>query len=88
MGTRDNFFDLGGNSLDVITVSHKLKETLKKEIAVVTLFTYPTIGSLENYLNKQEGIENVEDGESGYSELIDEGKGLMQQRLRKLDKED
>jgi lichenysin synthetase A len=90
VGTRDNFFDLGGNSLDVITVSNKLKETLKKEIAVVTLFTYPTIGSLENYLksNLDKRSEVIESGEMERSELIDEGKDLMQQTLKKLDKED
>jgi acyl-coenzyme A synthetase/AMP-(fatty) acid ligase/acyl carrier protein len=87
VGTRDNFFDLGGNSLDVITVSHKLKETLKKEIAVVTLFTYPTIGSLENYLSQDEGIENIENNESECSGLIDEGKNLMRQTLKKVDEE-
>ncbi|NIM11547.1 MAG: amino acid adenylation domain-containing protein [Candidatus Aminicenantes bacterium] len=90
VGTRDNFFDLGGNSLDVITVSNKLKETLKKEITVVTLFTYPTIGSLENYLksNSDKSSEVFESRELERSELIDEGKDLMQQTLKKLDKED
>jgi iturin family lipopeptide synthetase B len=90
VGTRDNFFDLGGNSLDVITVSNKLKETLKKEIAVVTIFTYPTIGSLENYLKSKSDNGSEFFGREGleHSELIDEGKDLLQKTLKKIDKED
>jgi acyl carrier protein len=88
VGTRDNFFDLGGNSLDFITVSNKLKEILKKEIPVVTLFTYPTIASLENYLNRVDGAAAVESSEPQRSELTNEGKNLMRQTLKKLDDKD
>ncbi|MDQ1350647.1 MAG: hypothetical protein QG657_949, partial [Acidobacteriota bacterium] len=54
IGIRDNFFDLGGNSLDFVRVSNKLKEKLGQDIPVVTLFTYPTISSLEHYLSSVE----------------------------------
>ncbi|MCX6578639.1 MAG: amino acid adenylation domain-containing protein [Candidatus Aminicenantes bacterium] len=54
IGIRDNFFDMGGNSLDFVRVSNKLKEKLGRDIPVVTLFTYPTISSLEHYLSSVE----------------------------------
>ncbi len=54
IGIRDNFFDMGGNSLDFVRVSNKLKEKLGQDIPVVTLFTYPTISSLEHYLSSVE----------------------------------
>ncbi|MDQ1351598.1 MAG: hypothetical protein QG657_1903, partial [Acidobacteriota bacterium] len=54
VGIYDNFFDLGGNSLDFVKVSNKLKEKLGQDIPVATLFTYPTISSLERYLNSVE----------------------------------
>jgi thioesterase domain-containing protein/acyl carrier protein len=54
VGIHDNFFDLGGNSLDFVKVSNKLKEKLDRDIPVATLFTYPTISSLERYLNSVE----------------------------------
>ncbi|MDQ1353284.1 MAG: hypothetical protein QG657_3590, partial [Acidobacteriota bacterium] len=54
IGIRDNFFDLGGDSLDFVRVANKLREKLDKEIPVVTLFTYATINSLERYLT---GVE-------------------------------
>jgi len=50
IGIHDNFFDLGGNSLDFVRVSNKLKEKLGQDIPVAILFSYPTISSLEHYL--------------------------------------
>ncbi|HLP57177.1 MAG TPA: amino acid adenylation domain-containing protein, partial [Candidatus Deferrimicrobium sp.] len=56
VGTHDNFFDLGGNSLSLIRLNSRLKSALpdKKDISVVTLFNHPTIASLANYLNREE----------------------------------
>jgi surfactin family lipopeptide synthetase A/fengycin family lipopeptide synthetase D len=54
IGIRDNFFDLGGDSLDFVKVANKLREKLDKEIPVATLFTYATISSLERYLTGAE----------------------------------
>jgi amino acid adenylation domain-containing protein len=50
IGINDNFFDLGGNSLKIIEVCGKLKEKIHKNIAVVTLFDYPTVSALAAYL--------------------------------------
>ncbi|MCP5049476.1 MAG: hypothetical protein GY940_20060, partial [bacterium] len=50
MGLDDNFFDLGGNSLRIIRLGNKLKETFGKSIPVMKLFEYPTIRSLAEYL--------------------------------------
>jgi acyl carrier protein len=82
VGVRDNFFDLGGSSLDFVTISNQLKEKLGKEIPVVTLFTYPTVCSLEHFL-----IGGQEQGEDDLG-LIDEGKDLMHLTLNKLDNGD
>jgi len=54
VGIDDNFLDLGGTSLKIIRVMSRLKAYLKKEIPVVTLFRYPTIRSLANYLTQLE----------------------------------
>ncbi len=48
--TRDNFFDLGGNSLKIIRVNQRLNEILGIKIPVVQLFKYPTISQLKEYL--------------------------------------
>jgi amino acid adenylation domain-containing protein len=87
-GTQDNFFDLGGNSLDFIKVGNKLKERLNRAVSVVTLFTYPTIGSLARYLEGQPEDERLRQTDTADSRLIDEGKNLMRQTIEKLDQGD
>lgn len=82
-GIHDNFFDLGGSSLDIIMVGNKLAEVLEKEIPAVTLFTYPTIGSLSKYLSEGEVEETVSDEE------IDESFDQMEEAVQTLiDNED
>jgi acyl carrier protein len=50
VGTRDNFFDLGGHSLRLVMVHSKLVQILSRELSVVDLFQYPTISSLAQHL--------------------------------------
>ncbi|HTR46527.1 MAG TPA: beta-ketoacyl synthase N-terminal-like domain-containing protein, partial [Verrucomicrobiae bacterium] len=50
VGSDDNFFDLGGHSLLLTKVHARLVETLRREIAIVDLFKYPTVSSLAAYL--------------------------------------
>ena len=52
VGTEDNFFELGGNSLLLIQLNQQLKQVLKLDIPVVKLFQYPTIKSLNGYLQQ------------------------------------
>jgi amino acid adenylation domain-containing protein len=54
VGVNDNFFDLGGNSMDVVRVNHRLNEELEKSIPVVSLFKYRTIRSFVMYLCQEE----------------------------------
>jgi amino acid adenylation domain-containing protein len=51
VGTNDNLFDAGGNSLLIVEVYNRLlKEPLEKKPKMVDLFQYPTIKSLSQYL--------------------------------------
>jgi len=68
VGIDDNFFELGLSSLDIIQVNVKLKEVLKKEIPLVTMFTYPTIRHFSRYIN-------MKDREEEYREQIHEETG-------------
>jgi amino acid adenylation domain-containing protein len=54
IGIRDNFFQLGGNSLDLVTVSNQLREKLGKEVPVAALFTHPVVEDLARYLTALE----------------------------------
>jgi acyl transferase domain-containing protein/acyl carrier protein len=51
VGIHDNFFDLGGHSLLMARVHHRLHEALGREISMVELFQYPTIDALAKYLS-------------------------------------
>jgi len=52
VGLRDNFFDLGGNSLLVVQAQARLRAVLGFDLPVVKLFQHPTIQSLANFLNE------------------------------------
>ena len=56
-GVNDNFFDLGGHSLQVVRVQTRLRERLGADLPVLKLFEYPTIRSLAGFLHedKKEG---------------------------------
>ena len=49
-GVNDNFFDLGGHSLQVVQVQAKLRESLGIDLPVIELFEFPTIRSLASHL--------------------------------------
>ena len=58
----ENFFDLGGYSILLLQMHKHLREALKTEFPIVTLFEYPTIGSLARRLDHpaKSGSENGE----------------------------
>ncbi|HWS74514.1 MAG TPA: amino acid adenylation domain-containing protein, partial [Quisquiliibacterium sp.] len=49
VGAHDNFFDLGGNSLLLVSVHERLQQALDMRFRVVELFQYPTIESLARH---------------------------------------
>ena len=71
VGTHDNFFDLGGNSLHVIQLGEKIKETFGINIPVVEMFRNLTVDFLEEYLDKK-GI----DGDTGKEEKVKRTRAL------------
>jgi SagB-type dehydrogenase family enzyme len=52
IGTHDNFFERGGNSLLIVRLQGKLHEVLGRELSIAELFKYPTINSLSEYLSQ------------------------------------
>ncbi len=53
IGIDDNFFEIGGNSINVIRLSNSLKETMGIDVPVVLLFKYLTIRSFIRYLETE-----------------------------------
>ncbi|MCP4397917.1 MAG: amino acid adenylation domain-containing protein [bacterium] len=53
IGIHDNFFEIGGNSFSIMRLRSRLEAALNKNIPVVKLFQYPTVGSLSEYLTQK-----------------------------------
>jgi len=45
VGVNDNFFEIGGHSLLLVTLQEKLEALLGREVALVEVFRYPTVRS-------------------------------------------
>jgi len=59
IGTQDNFFEIGGNSLNVISARIKMNAAFEMDIPVTFLFEHVTIGSLGRWVNGVKRGENV-----------------------------
>ncbi len=55
VGVHDNFFDLGGHSLNLMQVQLKVKQVLKKEISAIDMFSYPTVSAFAKFLEQDQG---------------------------------
>ena len=52
IGIHDNFFDLGANSLMMMRANARLRETLRRDLALVELFEHPTVSALAAHLER------------------------------------
>ncbi|MGD2085538.1 MAG: SDR family oxidoreductase [Candidatus Aminicenantes bacterium] len=64
VGINDDFFELGGDSLQVMTVSSHIQTALGIQIPLQVFFENPTIKKLGQYIG-----ENIESEKTGYSSL-------------------
>ncbi len=53
VGIHDDFFELGGDSLKVMTISAKIHKELNIEIPLTEFFNRPTIKKLAQYIDKE-----------------------------------
>jgi natural product biosynthesis luciferase-like monooxygenase protein len=51
VGLRDNFFDLGGNSLLAVQMHRRLSTMIERPLALTDIFRFPTIASLSSQLS-------------------------------------
>ncbi|MCP6760239.1 MAG: amino acid adenylation domain-containing protein [Fischerella sp. CENA71] len=80
VGIQDNFFDLGGHSLNVLQVYSKLRELFKPDLAITDLFKYPTISSIARFLNQEED-DSFENQSNELNEKLETGKARLKQRF-------
>jgi hypothetical protein len=61
IGRKDNFFELGITSLDIIQINNKVNKIYPKEPSIVKLYTYPTCFDLAAYLSGNERTEEKQE---------------------------
>ncbi len=74
VGIHDNFFEVGGNSLQAIRLNSTLNQLLEKEIPVLMLFEHVTIDSLARHLERMETATEEEEKLLDRSDAIDRAK--------------
>jgi SagB-type dehydrogenase family enzyme len=77
VGIRDNFFDLGGNSVHVVRIHSKLRHALDVDIPIVKMFNYPTVSSLAEFLSE---VQSGEDSLQQSHERADARRALRKKR--------
>jgi acyl carrier protein len=82
VGIRDNFFDLGATSLDLIRLNSKVKKMLGREISIILFFEHPTIAALSGYLQGKENQPGK--NEIDVDGIIDKGKSKLRQLKKKV----
>ncbi|MUG94913.1 amino acid adenylation domain-containing protein [Scytonema sp. UIC 10036] len=81
VGIQDNFFDLGGHSLNVLQVYSKLREVFRAKLSITDLFKYPTINSLSQYLSQVEDEYEFAYERNQRNQNMEAGKTRLKQRL-------
>ncbi len=61
VGVHDNFFDLGGHSLLLVTVQGKIHELFDRELTIVEMLTYTTVRALAQYVSGAPGGDGAQD---------------------------
>jgi amino acid adenylation domain-containing protein len=55
VGVNDNFFDVGGHSLLLVTLQEKLEALLGREVTLVEVFRYPTVRAFGAHVLRGQG---------------------------------
>ena len=50
IGVTDNIIDLGGNSINIVKITHSLNDELNLSLPVAILFQYPTVRALSRFI--------------------------------------
>ena len=75
----DNFFDIGADSINLITINNRLNKALDKTIATTVMFERTSIAQLAQYLNPDEALQKKQQ-EDEASSLLNARKNLMKSR--------
>jgi acyl carrier protein len=55
VGVDDNFFDLGGNSLDAVLLVYRIRSALNSDMSLLDLFAHPKVAEIANLIAQENG---------------------------------
>jgi acyl-coenzyme A synthetase/AMP-(fatty) acid ligase/acyl carrier protein len=84
IGSSNNFFNVGGTSLNAIRVNSRIGEMVGKDIPIVKFFEFPTIGSYAKYLASNSPQPPDRKKISERMEAMTQKRGNMALRKQKL----
>jgi acyl carrier protein len=58
VGVEDNFFELGGHSLLATQLMSRVRETVKVDLMLRSMFEQPTVAGLARYIEQNQGQQN------------------------------
>lgn len=81
-GHHENFFDLGGNSLQMIELQALIRSELGRELNLTDLFRFPSISALSRYLNPPAATPSATEKTATNSNRRASGRKAALQRAR------
>ncbi|WP_054948754.1 non-ribosomal peptide synthetase [Numidum massiliense] len=75
ISVKENFFDLGANSLNMMTINVRLKKAFKRDIPLTVLFEHPSIAQIAAYLQKK-GETDIR-GEKARKQEMESARGTL-----------
>lgn len=83
VGIHDSFFDLGGDSLGLMQLHHRLQVELNTQFELMDLFRYPTIAALAEFLSTADSTAAPPNSTSADAQRQQGKARLQQQRQRR-----
>jgi len=83
VGIHDDFFELGGDSLNIVQLNNELKKIFDKDIPVAVMFRYQTIHAFTLYLKLEEKGDDSMIEEEDRSEELKKSKDRLKARMKR-----
>ncbi|MTI26089.1 non-ribosomal peptide synthetase, partial [Fulvivirga kasyanovii] len=83
ISTKDNFFEIGGDSMKTMQLKTKLNQSLDRAISIAMFFEYPTIASFAEYLNFEKELEQSQ--EKSLEVIEEESLNTLNEMLNLMD---
>jgi amino acid adenylation domain-containing protein len=80
IGAHDNFFDIGGHSLQALRVHRLIEERISPAISIVDLFRYPTVDALAARIER--GAEDTDTANPHEEARLERQRAALQKRRR------